>query len=70
MEEKSDKKDSKIHIETKHFYRFVKIYSVENKEAYFIFVTKSKDIFWWTTNQKIENLEKQKILTQPKNPDA
>ena len=34
------------------------------------FFDKSKDIFWWTTNQKIENLEKQKILTQPKNPDA
>lgn len=34
------------------------------------FFDKSKDLFWWSTNQKIENVEKQKSLTQPKTPDA
>ena len=33
-----------ISSEKKHFYRFVKIYSNENNDKFFIFVTRSKDL--------------------------
>lgn len=43
-----------------------------NKRISFIhlFFDKAKDMIWGVSNMKIENLEKQNILTPPKSPDA
>lgn len=33
-----------IPVEKKHFYRFIKIYSNEDKENFFVYSTRSKDV--------------------------